>query len=230
MKLSIIIPCFNEEKTIIPLLKKVINNAYSNKEIIVIDDRSVDNTNNLIVKEFGNNKDFKILRHEKNKGKGACINSGLKVASGDIVLIQDADLEYDPSEHIKMIKPILDNKADVVYGSRFSGGQPVRAMFYWHRLGNFLLTNLSNMFTNLNLTDMETGFKAIRKNLFNDIKIKERRFGFEPEITIKLAKKKCRFFEIGVSYNGRSYEEGKKITWKDGFIAVYCILRYSIFD
>ena len=228
MKLSVIIPCYNEEKTIDIILDKVIKNNYTNKEIIVIDDNSIDNSRKIIEK-YKKNKIFKFIFNKKNRGKGFCIRSGIKIADGDIVIIQDADLEYDPSEHKRVIQPILDGKADVVYGSRFRGYGVSRTIYFWHRIGNFLITNLCNIFTNLNLTDVETCFKAIKLEKIKNIQLKENGFGIEPEITIKLAKNKCRFYEVGISYYGREYSEGKKITWIDGIKAIFYIFRYSFF-
>ena len=229
MKLSVIIPCFNEEKTIGIILDKVINNNYPNKEIIVIDDCSVDNSKSIIEK-YKENSLFKLEFNNKNRGKGFCIRSALEIASGDICIIQDADLEYDPAEHIRVIQPILDGKADVVYGSRFRGYGVSRSIYIWHRFGNFLITYLCNILTNLNLTDVETCFKAIKLEKLKSIQLKENGFGIEPEITIKLAKKKFKFYEVGISYFGRDYSEGKKITWVDGIKAIYYIFRYSFFN
>tara|TARA_B100000575_G_scaffold220932_1_gene181358 strand:+ start:3855 stop:4544 length:690 start_codon:yes stop_codon:yes gene_type:complete len=228
MKLSVIIPCYNEEKTIDVILDKVIKNNYTDKEIIVIDDYSTDNSRKIIEK-YKENKIFKFIFNQKNRGKGFCIRGGIKIADGDIIIIQDADLEYDPSEHIRVIQPILDGKADVVYGSRFRGYGVSRTIYFWHRIGNFLITNLCNIFTNLNLTDVETCFKAIKLEKIKNIQLKENGFGIEPEITIKLAKNKCRFYEVGISYYGREYSEGKKITWIDGIKAIFYIFRYSFF-
>jgi len=228
MKLSVIIPCYNEEKTITTILKKVINNNYKNKEIIVIDDSSIDNSRSLIEK-YKNNKTFKFIFNKHNRGKGFCIREAIKIATGDICLIQDADLEYDPSEHLRVIQPILDGRADVVYGSRFRGYGTSRSVYFWHRLGNFVITNLCNIFTNLNLTDVETCFKAIKLDKLKKIYLKENGFGIEPEITIKLAKIKCKFYEVGISYYGRDYAEGKKITWVDGIKAIFYIFKYSFF-
>ena len=229
MKLSVIIPCYNEDKTIGTVLKKVINNNYKNKEIIVIDDFSTDNSKNVI-KKYENNKIFKLIFNKKNKGKGFCVRSGFDIATGDICLIQDADLEYDPSEHVKVIKPILDGNADVVYGSRFSGYGVSKSVYRLHKFGNFIITSLCNLFTKLKLTDVETCFKAFKAEKLKLITLKENRFGFEPEITIKLAKKNCKFYEVGINYYGRNFLEGKKISWKDGIRAIYCILKYTFFD
>jgi len=228
MKLSVIIPCFNEETTIIEIINKVKNNPYKNIEILVIDDCSTDRSRNLLKKI--ESKIDKLIFHKKNLGKGASIRSGLKKATGDILIIQDADLEYNPDEYPILIKPIMQNNADVVYGSRFQGSQPHRVLYFWHSIGNKFLTILSNMFTNLNLTDMECCYKVFKKEIINKISLKENRFGFEPEITAKFARLNCRIFEVGVSYYGRTYSEGKKIGWKDGFSAIKCIIKYGLFN
>ena len=229
MKLSILIPCFNEERTIKTLLEKVIENLNQNDEIIIIDDFSTDKTRNILSSQFENSV-YKIIYNEKNYGKGFSIRQGIKAATGEIILIQDADLEYDPSDYKKLTDPIKNNIADVVYGSRFIGSQERRVLFFWHTLGNKFLTLLSNIVTNLNLTDMEVGYKAFRSEVLKNIKLKENRFGFEPEITIKISKKKLRIYETGINYFGRTYEEGKKVTWRDGFRAIYCIFKYSILE
>lgn len=226
--LSIIIPCYNEKETIHSIIDAVQGSPVPNKEIIVVDDCSTDGTRDILEKEI-KSKVQKILYHEKNKGKGAALRSGIEAAAGDIVIIQDADLEYDPNEYVNILQPFLQEKADVVYGSRFMGGHPHRVVYYWHRLGNAFLTTLSNMFTNINLTDMETCYKAFRREIIQSIEIEENRFGFEPEITAKLAKMHCSIYEVGISYYGRTYEEGKKIGWKDGFRAIYCIFKYNLF-
>ncbi len=229
-KISVLIPCYNEENTISQVILKVetaIKKLELEYEIIVIDDNSNDKSLE-IVSEFHNQNRIKLLSHQKNFGKGAAINTGLKHVSGEIVIIQDADLEYDPEDYKKLLLPFRETDADVVYGSRFlGGGKYVRIHFFWHFLANKILTFLCNLMTNLNLTDMETGYKLFRTIYLNDINIKEKSFGFEPEITIKLSKKKLKFFEVPVTYNGRSYSEGKKIGLKDAFIAVYCIFKYS---
>jgi len=204
------------------------NSPYENKEIIVVDDCSTDGTRKILKDSFESLVD-RIIYHEKNSGKGAALRTGFQAATGDIVIVQDADLEYDPNEYPKIIEPILQGKADVVYGSRFIGGEPHRVLYFWHRLGNGFLTLLSNMFTNLNLTDMETCYKAFRRSIIQSIEIEEDRFGFEPEITAKIAKKRCRVFEVGISYSGRTYEAGKKIGWRDGMKAIYCIIKYNLF-
>ncbi len=228
MKLSVIVPCYNEAKTIRQIVSAIQKSPYPGKEIIIIDDCSTDGTRDILKNEIHGSVD-KIIFHSTNQGKGAALRSGFLAATGDIVLIQDADLEYDPGEYPKLVEPILTNRADVVYGSRFLGGQPHRVLYFWHRLGNGLLTLLSNMCTNLNLTDMETCYKVFRRELIQSITIEEDRFGFEPEITAKLAKLKPRFYEVGISYYGRTYEEGKKIGWRDGVHALYCIIKYNFF-
>ena len=225
IKISILIPVFNEQNTIQEILAKVLAQKKYNKEIIVIDDNSSDQTKKILKNNFSEN--ITLIENEKNYGKGYCIKKGIKNASGEIVIIQDADLEYDPSDYIKLINPIIDNKADVVYGSRFIGDSEKRVLFFWHRVGNLFLTILSNAFTNLNLTDMEVGYKAFKTKYIKDIELCENRFGFEPEITAKIAKKNLRIFEVGIKYYGRTYAEGKKINWKDGFRAIYCILKYN---
>jgi len=227
-KISIIIPCYNEEKTVVELLHAVENIVLDfEKEIILVEDFSNDSTRSLIEKL--NMNGFNIIYHNKNMGKGAALRTGILKATGDIILIQDADLEYDPNDYHKLLNPILSGKADVVYGSRFLGQMPHRVLYFWHRVGNGVLTLASNMFTNINLTDMETCYKAFKRDIIQSIKIEEDRFGFEPEITAKIAKLNCRIFEVGISYYGRTYEEGKKIGWRDGFRALYCIVKYNVF-
>jgi glycosyltransferase involved in cell wall biosynthesis len=229
MKLSIIMPCYNEVNTMGTVVEAVRNVPYPNKEIIIVDDCSTDGTKEKLQNEIEHMVD-KVIYHQRNQGKGAALRSGIKAATGDIVIIQDTDLEYDPNEIPLVVQPILDGKADVVFGSRFMGGQPHRVVYFWHMVGNKILTTISNMFTNINLTDMETCYKAFKREILQSIEIKENRFGFEPEIIVKVAKKKVRMYEIGISYYGRTYEEGKKIRWKDGFRAIYCILKYSLFS
>jgi glycosyltransferase involved in cell wall biosynthesis len=228
MKLSIIIPCYNERDFIEQLLAKVREAPIASKEIILVDDGSSDGTTDLIKNKLARGAD-KVIYHEKNMGKGAAIRSGLAEVSGDMVIIQDADLEYDPMEYPKLVGPIADGKADVVYGSRFLGEGPHRVHMFWHYVGNKLLTLFSNMFSNLNLTDMETCYKVFRTEIIKQLNIEERGFGIEPELTVKLGKKRCRIYEVGISYYGRSYSEGKKISWKDGFRAIYVILKYSFY-
>ena len=236
MTLSILIPVYNEEDNIQKILDRVravtlVNNIA--KQIVIVNDCSTDGTEELVLRYIEKHTDIQIeyQKHSKNKGKGRAINTALKMVKGDFVIIQDADNEYDPGEYNLLLQPIIDNYADVVYGSRFMGGNPHRILFFWHRLGNNFLTFLSNMFSNLNLTDMETCYKMFRREVIQSIEIKENRFGIEPEITAKMAKiKGIRIYEVGISYYGRTYEEGKKIGWKDGFRAIYCILKYNIFS
>lgn len=235
-KLSIIIPAYNEENTIIQILQKIEEVQLPediNKEIIVVDDCSTDTTAELI-NEFNNSHsdlDISCLSQAFNQGKGAAIHKGIENATGDFILVQDADLEYDPGEYNELLKPLLEGKADVVYGSRFMGGNPHRILFFWHSLGNKFLTLLSNMFTNLNLTDMETCYKMFRTEQLKSLNLREKRFGFEPEVTAKISRiPNIRIYEIGISYYGRTYKEGKKINWKDGLRAIYCILKYNIWS
>jgi glycosyltransferase involved in cell wall biosynthesis len=228
MKLSIIIPCYNEKDTIREIVQAVRAAPVAEKEIIIVDDCSTDGTRDILQSEIVPLVD-KVIFHETNKGKGAAMRTGIREATGDIVIVQDADLEYDPQEYPRVIEPILQGKADVVYGSRFLGGRPHRVLFFWHYMGNKFLTILSNMFTDLNLTDMETCYKAFRREIIQAVHIEESRFGFDPEVTAKVAKMGVRFYEVGISYYGRSYAEGKKIGWKDGVRAIYCILKYNLF-
>ncbi len=228
MKLSIIIPCYNERQSIRNIVDAVISSSYPDKEIIIVDDCSKDGTQDILREEITPLVD-KIIYHEINQGKGAALRTGIQAASGDVIIIQDADLEYDPNEYEYLVRPMQNNQADVVYGSRFIGGKPHRILFFWHRLGNGFLTFVSNLFSNLDLTDMETCYKCFRSEIIKKINIEENRFGFEPEITAKIAKTKCRIVEVGISYYGRTYEEGKKIGWKDGFRALYCIFKYNLF-
>jgi glycosyltransferase involved in cell wall biosynthesis len=232
MLISIVVPVYNEKNTIQLQLEKVQAVKMSfEKDIIVIDDGSTDGTRQILEDIKGSmNSSFKVIYHNQNQGKGAALKTGFKEAKGDIVVIQDADLEYDPSEYPKLIQPIIDGKADVVYGSRFKGGGPHRVLFFWHYVGNMILTTMSNMFTNLNLTDMETCYKAFKREILSKIVLKEKRFGFEPEFTAKVAKLGCRVYEVGISYSGRTYLEGKKIKWKDGIWAMWCIIKYSLFS
>mgnify|MGYP001420776886 FL=1 len=227
MKLSIVIPCYNEKSTIEDLIDAVRNAPGGDKEIIVVDDCSTDGTTELLRERIAARID-RLIHQPVNRGKGAALRTGIAAATGDIVIIQDADLEYDPRQYDVLIAPIVQDKADVVYGSRFIGSEPHRVLYFWHRLGNGLLTLLSNMLTNLNLTDMETCYKVFRRELIQGIAIEEDRFGFEPEITAKIARSRCRIYEVGISYHGRTYEEGKKIGWKDGVRAIYCILKYNL--
>lgn len=234
-KLSIIIPAYNEGKTIHHILNKVKSVSLIDsfeKELILVNDCSTDNTEEVIKEYIELNSDLNIVyfKHEINKGKGAAIHTGIQKASGDYIIIQDADLEYDPNEFNILLKPVVDGFADVVYGSRFMGGNPHRILFFWHSIGNKMLTFLSNMLTNLNLTDMETCYKLFRSDIIKSIRFKENRFGFEPEVTAKISRiPKIRIYEVGISYYGRTYEEGKKINWKDGFRAIYCIVKYNLF-
>ena len=226
--LSVIIPCYNEINSINEVIKRVKSSPIKSKQIIIIDDYSTDGT-----REYLNSLDdesIKLIFNNRNKGKGAAISKGIEFATGEILIIQDADLEYDPVEYEKIINPIVLGKADVVYGSRFQGAQPHRVVYFWHRVGNGFLTLLSNIMTDLNLTDMETCYKAFRTEIIKSIIIREKRFGFEPEITAKIARMRCRIYEVGISYFGRTYDEGKKIGWKDGVRAIWCILKYNIFS
>jgi glycosyltransferase involved in cell wall biosynthesis len=227
MKLSVVIPVYNEKNTILSLLKSVHDVAML-KEIIVVDDYSTDGTREVL-KSLPSSDDFKIIFQPQNAGKGAALRAGFAVVTGDIVVIQDADLEYDPAEYVNLIQPILANKADVVYGSRFLGG-PHRVLLFWHSVGNSILTTLSNMLTDLNLTDMETCYKIFRADILKKICLHENRFGFEPEFTAKISKARYRIYEVPISYSGRDYSEGKKIGWKDGVAAIYFILKYNWFD
>ena len=227
IKLSIVIPVYNERDTLRTVISKVEAVDYE-KEIILIDDYSSDGTRDVL-KEYESRDNFRVLYHERNKGKGAALQTGFSEATGDIIIIQDADLEYNPIDYGILLEPILDGRADVVYGSRFLGG-PHRVLFYWHYLGNKFLTTLSNMFTNLNLTDMETGYKVFTKKVNDALTFKCNRFGFEPEFTAKVAKNKFRIYEVPISYSGRDYSEGKKITWKDGFAAIWYIFKFRFTD
>ena len=234
-KLSIIIPVFNEAKTVDLILSKIENVILLHnlvKEIIIVDDYSTDNTLEIIKNYIATHSDIaiKLLQHQKNKGKGASLQTGIKNATGNYIVIQDADLEYDPNEYNILLQPIISGHADVVYGSRFMGGNPHRVLFFWHTIGNRFLTFLSNMCTNLNLTDMETCYKMFDAKILQSIALKENRFGFESEVTAKVSRiKKIRIYEVGISYYGRTYEEGKKINWKDGIHAIYCIVKYGFF-
>jgi glycosyltransferase involved in cell wall biosynthesis len=230
MRLSIIIPCFNEVNTIDLIVDAVNNSPYPDKEIIIVDDYSNDGSREKlrdVIAQSG--KVSKVLYHDRNQGKGAALRTGFAAATGDIVIVQDADLEYDPNQYPVILQPIISGKADVVIGSRFMGSEPHRVVYFWHRVGNGFLTLLSNMFTNLNLTDMESCYKAFRREIIQGIKIEENRFGFEPEIIAKISKLDCRIYEVGISYFGRTYSEGKKIGWKDGVRAIICIIKYNLF-
>ena len=233
-KLSIIIPAYNESESIHLVIHKVSEVHLPNniaKEIIIVDDCSTDNTKLAIETCINRYPDLaiKYFRHSKNRGKGGALHTGIVQATGEYLIIQDADLEYDPGEYVQLLRPVIEGYADVVYGSRFKGGDPHRILFFWHTLGNQFLTLLSNMFTNLNLSDMETGYKLFRSDLIKSLKLKEKRFGFEPEVTAKISRiPAIRIYEVGISYYGRTYKEGKKINWKDGVKAIYCIFRYNL--
>jgi glycosyltransferase involved in cell wall biosynthesis len=226
--ISVVVPAFNEERTISHLIQNILKHRLEahQLEIIVIDDGSTDKTYQCIT-SF--NSQIQCIKHEKNMGKGAALQSGFAAAKGEIVIIQDADLEYDPSEYSDLLKPLVDDRADVVYGSRFHGSKPHRTIYFWHYLGNQYLTLLCNMITNLNLTDIETGFKVIRSDFIKKLHLREKGFGIEPELTIKLARSGARFYEVGISYYGRTYSEGKKVTWRHGLEACWCILKYGLF-
>ena len=229
MKISIIIPCYNEAKTLNLIIEKIINKRNLDKEIIIVDDFSDDGTRNIIKNELSE-KVTKILYNDKNYGKGYSVRRGISVSTGDIVLIQDADLEYSPDDYEKLLKPILDGHADVVYGSRFKSSEITRVLYFWHTLGNKFLTLFSNMLTNFNLTDMENCYKVFKSDIIKKIDLKENRFGFEPEVTAKISKlNSIKLFEVSTKYYGRKYSEGKKITWKDGIAAIYFILKYNLF-
>jgi glycosyltransferase involved in cell wall biosynthesis len=228
MKVSVVIPVFNERNTIEEIVNAVRAANVGDIEIIVVDDASIDGTQQVLKEKVSSLAD-RIIYQPHNRGKGAALRAGFAAATGDIVLVQDADLEYNPADYPTLLEPIVSGKADAVFGSRFMGGRPHRVLYFWHMVGNRFLTLLSNMFTNLNLTDVETCYKAFRAHVIKNLDLREDRFGFEPEVTAKLAKAKCRIYEVGISYNGRTYSEGKKVNWKDGFHAIYAILRYNLF-
>jgi glycosyltransferase involved in cell wall biosynthesis len=229
MKISVVMPCYNELNTIDRIIDKVMSvNLDLERELVIVDDCSTDGTREFLANLNGN-QDIRVVLHPVNRGKGAALRTGFENAQGDIIIIQDADLEYDPNEYPKLLEPILSNKADVVFGSRFIGGESHRVLYFWHSLANKFLTLLSNLFTNLNLTDMEVCYKVFKKEILKDITLVEDRFGFEPEFTAKIARHSYSVYEVGISYYGRTYEEGKKINWKDAFRAVYAILKYGLF-
>tara|TARA_B100001939_G_C16903245_1_gene601019 strand:- start:172 stop:867 length:696 start_codon:yes stop_codon:yes gene_type:complete len=228
--LSIIIPCYNEINTIEKIIEKIINQTTYKKEIIVVDDFSTDGSREILKDKLSNKID-KLILNEKNFGKGYSVRQGIKNSTKEIILIQDADLEYEPSDYSKLVEPIMNGYADVVYGSRFIGSDEKKVLYYWHSLGNYFLTSLSNMFSNINLTDMENCYKVFKSEILKDIELKENRFGFEPEVTAKIAKRKdINIYEVGIKYHGRTYSEGKKIGWKDGLSALRCIIKYNFFD
>ena len=227
MKVSIVIPCYNEKNTIEKIVEAVRNAPLESREIIMVDDCSQDGTQAVLKEKISQMVD-QVIYHPVNRGKGAALRSGFAAANGDIILVQDADLEYNPEDYPVLLEPLMSGKADAVFGSRFMGGRPHRVLFFWHMAGNKFLTLLSNMFTNLNLTDMETGYKAFKASVIKSIRIEEDRFGVEPEIIAKLARTDCRIYEVGISYSGRTYAEGKKINWKDGVRAIYAIVKYNL--
>lgn len=231
MQLSIVIPCYNEQATIEAVVQKVAEVSLPvEREIVIVDDCSTDGTRERLAAIARRREDVRVAYHDVNHGKGATLRTGFGLATGALILVQDADLEYDPADYPKLLEPLLENKADVVYGSRFAGGESHRVLYFWHSIGNRFLTLLSNMFTNLNLTDMEVCYKVFRREVLEAIRLEEERFGFEPEVTAKVARLGCRVYEVGISYHGRTYDEGKKIGWRDGLRAVYVILKYGLFN
>ena len=229
MKISILIPCYNEEKTIEKIINKILDLKDLNLEIIIVDDNSTDSSRSIVNTKL-KDKIHKLILNDNNYGKGFSIRKGIEAATGEVLIIQDADLEYDPKDYHKLLEPFKLGVADVVYGSRFIGSDKKRVLYFWHTVGNKILTLISNIFTNLNLTDMEVGYKVFKTDIIKKIDLKENRFGFEPEVTAKIAKKNLRIYEVGISYFGRKYVDGKKITWRDGFSAIRCILKYNLFD
>ncbi len=232
MKLSVVIPVFNEAATIGEIVSVVqgVELDGIDKELVIVNDCSTDGTAEALEVVAREHANVRVLHHQVNQGKGAALRTAIAAATGDIVIIQDADMEYDPNEYPKLIEPIVSGRADAVFGSRFSGGQSHRVLYFWHSVGNRFLTLMSNMFTNINLTDMEVCYKVFKRELIQSIPIQENRFGFEPEITAKLARRRCRIYEVGISYAGRTYEEGKKIGWRDGLRAIWCIVKYNIWE
>jgi glycosyltransferase involved in cell wall biosynthesis len=228
MKLSVVMPVYNEQGTVEEIISRIYAQPGLQIELICIDDSSTDSSRDILTRLQQAHPELKVLLQPKNQGKGAALRRGIAEATGDFVIIQDADLEYDPAEYPLLLRPLLEGKADVVYGSRFLGSAPHRVLYFWHFVGNRALTLLSNALTNMNLTDMETCYKAFRREVIQSIPLQEDRFGFEPEITVKIAKRRLRLYEVGISYWGRTYEEGKKISWRDGFRALFCLLKYSI--
>jgi glycosyltransferase involved in cell wall biosynthesis len=225
--LTVVIPCFNEAATIAEVVERVAAHAPPGSEVIVVDDASTDGTAAILRDKVAGRA--RVFFHEKNRGKGAALRTAFAAATGDVVLVQDADLEYDPRDYAKILAPIVEGRADVVFGTRFAGGESHRVLYFWHSVGNRFLTLASNMFTNLNLTDMEAGYKAFRRDVLTSLDLREDRFGFEPEITARVAQRKCRIYEVGITYSGRTYAEGKKVGWKDGVRALWCIVKYNVF-
>ena len=226
-RISVVIPCYNEGATIEAVIERVRASSVAPVDIVVVDDASTDGTRELLRERIAG-QDVRVLYHDANRGKGAALRTGFAAATGEIVIVQDADLEYDPADYPRLLAPILDGRADVVFGSRFLTGESHRVMYFWHYLGNRFLTVCSNAFTNLNLSDMEAGYKVFRRDILRRIRLEEDRFGFEPEITARVARLRCRIYEVGISYSGRTYEEGKKVGWRDGVRALWCILKYNL--
>lgn len=228
MKVSVVIPVYNEHRTVMEVIRRVCA-VPIDKEVVVVDDGSSDGTRDILAEHAARDDGVRVLFHDRNRGKGAALRTGIAAVSGEVVIIQDADLEYDPAEYPRLLKPIEQEKADVVYGSRFMGADPHRVLYFWHYVGNKLVTLVSNAFTNVNLTDIETCYKVFRREIIQGMTLEEDRFGFEPEVTAKVAKLGCRIYEVGISYSGRSYAQGKKITWRDGFRALWCVVKYNLF-